>query len=113
MAEAISYPSPNYAERLPGSSIDYLILHYTACNLEMSLKILTDCMSANPVSAHYVIDETGVIYHLVDEAYQAWHAGISYWKGKEKLNTWSIGIELVNPGHGPYYATFPAVKMER
>ncbi|MBL0942550.1 MAG: N-acetylmuramoyl-L-alanine amidase [Alphaproteobacteria bacterium] len=112
MTEIIPYPSPNYAERLPGSSIKYLILHYTACNLEMSLKILTDNNSSNPVSAHYVIDEAGCIYQLVDEVYQAWHAGVSFWKNREKLNTWSIGIELVNPGHGPNCSPFPSLQME-
>lgn len=112
MTEIISYPSLNYAERLPGSSIEYLIIHYTACDLEMSLKILTDNCSTSPVSAHYVIDEAGCIYQLVDEIYQTWHAGISFWKNREKLNTWSIGIELVNPGHGPDCRPFAKAQME-
>jgi len=112
MNKIISYLSPNYAERLPGSFIEYLILHYTACDLEMSLKILTNKDSTHPVSAHYVIDEAGCIYKLVEETHQAWHAGVSWWKKREKLNTWSIGIELVNPGHGPNYTPFPAAQME-
>lgn len=112
MPAIIDYPSPNQSERLPGSSIEYLIIHYTGCGLETSLKILTDAASNHPVSAHYVIGETGQIYQLVSEDRLAWHAGLSYWQNKERLNTWSIGIELINPGHGPLYTLFPKAQME-
>ncbi len=38
---------------------------------------------------------------------RAWHAGISAWQGRERLNDCSIGIELVNPGHEWGYRPFP------
>lgn len=57
------------------------------------------------VSAHYLIDEEGTVYRLVDEARRAWHAGVSEWAGERDINGISIGIELVNPGHAyPGYA---------
>lgn len=57
------------------------------------------------VSAHYLIDEDGTVYRLVDEARRAWHAGVSEWAGERDINGISIGIELVNPGHAyPGYA---------
>ena len=37
----------------------------------------------------------------------AWHAGKSSWKNYEALNSKSIGIELVNPGHQYGYRNFP------
>ncbi len=106
------FKSPNFDARDPGTSIDFLIIHYTACDLDESLNILTDENSPHPVSAHYLMDETGQTFCLVDEEKRAWHAGESYWRGTAGLNTWSIGIELVNPGHGANYQTFPKPQME-
>lgn len=108
----IPHPSPNWAERPPETSVNHLIIHYTACDLAESLKILTDRGSDKPVSAHYLIDEVGDVYQLVDEARVAWHAGVSFWRGRQSLNAWSIGIELVNPGCGPCYRDFPQAQME-
>lgn len=106
------YRSLNYNHRASHASIEYLIYHYTACDLATSLKILCDDTSNNPVSAHYLIDENGDTYQLVDEEKRAWHAGKSFWEGWEDINSWSIGIELVNPGHGPSYRPFPKSQME-
>lgn len=106
------YRSLNYNHRASHASIKYLIYHYTACDLATSLKILSDNTSNNPVSAHYLIDENGDTYQLVDEEKRAWHAGKSFWEGRDDINSWSIGIELVNPGHGPSYRPFPKAQME-
>lgn len=46
-------------------------------------------------SAHYMIDRAGVIYSLVPESRQAYHAGVSTWRGRDGLNGWSLGIELL------------------
>lgn len=109
--DRIQIPSPNFAPRKPDTKVRFLILHYTACDLDLSLKILTDGQSSNPVSAHYLIHEDGTLYQLVDEKMSAWHAGVSAWGPYESLNTWSIGIELVNPGHGSHYRPFPPPQM--
>jgi N-acetylmuramoyl-L-alanine amidase len=106
-------PSPNYEPRTEDQSVEFLIIHYTECDLALALKLLTDGNAERRISAHYVIDENGDVYQLVDEANVAWHAGtLSYWAGKERLNRFSIGIELVNPGHGPNYRTFPKAQMD-
>lgn len=106
------YGSLNYNHRASYASIDYLIYHYTACDLATSLKVLCDTTSNNPVSAHYLIDENGDTYQLVDEEKRAWHAGKSFWEGRDDINSWSLGIELVNPGYGPAYRPFPQAQME-
>ena len=78
-----------------------LVLHYTAmATAEAAIQRL--CDPAAQVSAHYVVDEQGVIYRLVAEDMRAWHAGVSYWDGKTDLNSNSIGIEIANPGDAPY-----------
>jgi N-acetylmuramoyl-L-alanine amidase len=62
---------------------------------------------ASQVSAHYMIDEDGAVTQLVDESKRAWHAGKSFWQGVTDINSASIGIELVNPGHEFGYRDFP------
>jgi N-acetylmuramoyl-L-alanine amidase len=78
------------------SRVMFLVLHYTAADLPVSLKVLTE----REVSAHYLVsDETPPrIFRLVDESRRAWHSGASAWKGHRLLNASSIGVELVHPG---------------
>jgi N-acetylmuramoyl-L-alanine amidase len=59
------------------------------------------------VSAHYLLDQKGKIYSLVNEKDIAWHAGISSWKADKLLNKKSIGIELQNTGTAGNYEKFP------
>ncbi|MGZ3259297.1 MAG: N-acetylmuramoyl-L-alanine amidase, partial [Croceibacterium sp.] len=83
-----------------------VVLHYTDMpSAEAALTRL--CDPAAKVSAHYVITEEGEVIRLVDESMRAWHAGMSYWRGKSNVNGASIGIELVNPGHTCGYRPFP------
>lgn len=104
-------PSPNFDERTPNVKLQYIVLHYTG---------MTSCAAAlqrlcNPqakVSAHYVIDESGGVFRLVNETKRAWHAGKSFWRGETDLNSASIGIELVNPGHEFGYKPYPAAQIE-
>jgi N-acetylmuramoyl-L-alanine amidase len=87
-----------------------LILHYTGMdNAAAALDRLCDPMSE--VSAHYLIDEDGTAWRLVSEDRRAWHAGRAFWAGETDINSRSIGIELVNPGHGPNYRPFPDAQM--
>lgn len=73
-----------------------LILHYTELPLAESLAILSDPAREHRVSAHHVLAEDGTVYRLVPEDRVAWHAGKSWWRGREALNGTSIGIEIVN-----------------
>ena len=105
----IETPSPNFNERqLPVSMI---VLHYTGMqSAEAALARLTD--PAAEVSAHYLIDEDGTIHRLVAEDKRAWHAGQSHWRGITDVNSASIGIELVNPGHEFGYREFAPAQIE-
>jgi N-acetylmuramoyl-L-alanine amidase len=59
------------------------------------------------VSSHYLVHEDGRIDQLVPEARRAWHAGVSSWDGERDINSRSVGIEIVNPGHEFGYPDFP------
>ena len=102
-------PSPNFGERkLP---ISILVLHYTGMQ---SGPAAIDWL-ANPesgVSAHYVVAEDGQIVHMVREENRAHHAGKSHWRGIKDVNSASVGIEIVNPGHEWGYRQFPDEQME-
>ncbi len=90
-------PSPNFDERRPG----FVIIHHTSSDTAArAIRILSD--PGSKVSAHYVIDRDGRLVQLVDERARAWHAGDSRWGGIADLNSFSIGIELVNTGEEPF-----------
>lgn len=102
-------PSPNWNERaLPVSMV---VLHYTGMR-SAAEALERMCDPAAQVSAHYMIDEDGTVTRLVSEDKRAWHAGRSYWRGITDVNSASIGIELVNPGHEWGYRPFTEAQME-
>ena len=101
----ISKPSPNF-ELKAKRRIKYIIIHYT--NLPSTQAALKHLLNKrNKVSAHYLLDQKGKIYSLVNEKDIAWHAGISSWKADKLLNKKSIGIELQNTGTAGNYEKFP------
>lgn len=104
-------PSPNFDERDPATKLEHIVLHYTGMKTGDDALVRL-CDPAAKVSAHYMIREDGRIIQLVDEAKRAWHAGQSFWRGVTDINSVSIGIELVNPGHQLGYKQFPAVQIE-
>lgn len=95
--------SPNFGERRDGLRPELIVLHYTA---------MTDCASAaralcdpaREVSAHYLIGRDGEVLNLVPEQMRAWHAGAGAWRGRDDVNSRSIGIELDNNGVSPFSA---------
>jgi N-acetylmuramoyl-L-alanine amidase len=107
----ISRPSPNFGDRPDGCPIDILVLHYTGMQTgSAALERLCDPQSS--VSSHYLIEEDGRIFHLVDEDKRAWHAGVGIWQDCRDINSHSIGIEIVNPGHEFGYRPFPASQIQ-
>ncbi len=104
-------PSPNWDARPGGVPIDTIVLHYTGMqSAAAAIERLRD--ERAHVSSHYVVDEDGTVWRLVDEAHRAFHAGISFWRGHSALNGRSIGIEIVKPGHEWGYRPFPAAQVE-
>jgi N-acetylmuramoyl-L-alanine amidase len=99
-------PSPNFDERKDGRPPDMILLHYTGMQTgQAALQRLTT--AASKVSSHYVVFEDGRIVQCVPEERRAWHAGEASWAGNTDINSRSIGIEIVNPGHEFGYSDFP------
>ena len=101
----IPAPSANFNERL--HPLDMLVLHYTGMKDGPSALARMQEDKEPRVSAHYMVEEDGRIFALVPEDKRAWQAGRSWWRGDEDLNSRSIGIEIVNPGHEWGYRPFP------
>ena len=104
----IDRPSPNFDSRkLP---VQMIVLHYTGMpSAEAAIERLAD--PAAKVSAHWLVAEDGQVVRMVDETNRAWHAGKSWWRGLTDVNSASIGIEIVNPGHEFGYRPFPTEQM--
>jgi len=102
-------PSPNFNARK--APVSMVVLHYTGMRTaDDALERM--CNPAAEVSAHYMIEEDGTVTQLVDEEHRAWHAGKAYWRGETDVNSASVGIELVNPGHEFGYRPFPEAQVE-
>jgi N-acetylmuramoyl-L-alanine amidase len=101
--------SPNFDER--AAPVSMIVLHYTGMPTAGEA-LARLCDPAAKVSAHYFVDEDGTVHQLVPEDKRAWHAGRSHWRGVTDVNSASIGIEIVNPGHDWGYRPFPTAQIE-
>jgi len=102
-------PSPNFNDRALPVSI--IVLHYTGMtDAAAALARLRDPEAK--VSSHYFIAEDGQVCRLVEEDKRAWHAGKSHWRGIDDVNSASIGIEIVNPGHEFGYRPFTEAQYQ-
>ncbi len=107
---ARAVPSPNHGPRPAGASIDLLVLHsislppgeYGGGGVEALFTNTLD-WDAHPyyagirgleVSAHFFLRRDGALVQFVDCDARAWHAGASAWRGRDRCNDDSIGIEL-------------------
>ena len=84
--------SPNFDDRPIAATIDMIVLHVTACaSLQSVLSWFGN--EDSQVSAHYVIDQDGLIFQMVKDDKRAWHC--------RGVNSISIGIEFVGTGEKP------------
>ncbi len=109
MSEIIDAPSPIFDER--DQPISIIVLHYTGMeDAASAIARLRDPESR--VSCHYLVCEDGQVLRMVAEEKRAWHAGQSWWRGIRDVNSASIGIELVNPGHEFGYRPFAEEQID-
>ena len=110
--DAIWRPSPHRDARPPGTIIDTIVLHDTETPGVRKAEIVARWFldPASGVSAHYIIGKDGEVLQCVREEERAFHAGPSLFRGRTRVNDFSIGIELVNAQTGE--DPFPEVQME-
>lgn len=87
--------------------IDFLVLHHVEAK---SVEHAIEQFENHQVSSHFLIDESGKIFELVDENNIAYHAGVSFWRGIDALNKTSIGIEFINSA--PFSKKFETAQMQ-
>jgi N-acetyl-anhydromuramyl-L-alanine amidase AmpD len=98
--ELVWTPSPNYNERQDIMDVRTIVLHHTA-NATLSGVVKWFEMPESQVSSHFTIGRDGSIAQHVSTFKRAWHAGVSLdHLGREGLNDFSVGIEIVNVGDG-------------
>ena len=54
------------------------------------------------VSSHFLIRRDGELVQFVPVGRRAWHAGVSSWRGRERCNDFSVGVELEGTDDGPF-----------
>ena len=106
--------SPNFNDRADGLAPSYLILHYTEITARETEDRFMNALPTPcgpPASAHYMVDCDGTVTRFVPEDKRAWHAGRSRFDELQDLNSRSIGIELVHPGHTGGCSPYPEGQM--
>jgi AmpD protein len=107
---ALQIPSPNRDERPEGAEPTLLVVHNISLppgkfGSDGIVRLFTNTLdfSAHPyyetlrelkVSAHFLVRRDGELIQLVPCAKRAWHAGASSWRGRERCNDLSVGVEL-------------------
>ena len=89
--------TPNKNGHLEEQKPRYVIIHYTgSSNIQSAINTFKNRQSQ--ASAHLIIGNDGRMVQMGRFHERCWHAGVSEWQGLRGLNSYSVGIELVNWG---------------
>lgn len=118
MEGVLQIPSPNFDTRPAGVAIDLLVVHSIALppgrfGGEGISRLFTNALDPQGheyynsiytlrVSSHVLIRRDGRLIQYVPFGARAWHAGVSSWRGRERCNDFSIGVELEGTDHSPF-----------
>ncbi|MGB7755272.1 MAG: 1,6-anhydro-N-acetylmuramyl-L-alanine amidase AmpD [Salinisphaera sp.] len=110
--------SPNHDRRPSGLAVDTLVVHGITVppgrfghrqvdalftnTLDPAAHPLYAEIAGLRVSAHALIERTGALTQYVGFDDRAWHAGVSRFDGRDRVNDFGIGIELEGADHCPY-----------
>lgn len=92
--------SPNFNRRK--NKVTTIVLHADAASrIDSSLDWVR--RKESKVSYHIMIGRTGNVFLVVHPDNRAWHAGVSSFKGRSDVNSFSIGVCLSNNNTGEKY----------
>jgi len=74
-------------------NVKMIVTHFDVC---LSAKSCARVLEKKGISSHFVIDNDGTIYQMVDTQHEGWHAG------NRKVNKASIGIDISNAVYTKY-----------
>jgi len=102
--------SPNQDARSEGVSITLLVIHNISLppgefggngivdlflnRLDHAAHPYYQTLRGLEVSSHFFVRRDGELIQFVPCERRAWHAGVSRWRGRERCNDFSIGVEL-------------------
>ncbi|KEZ76528.1 1,6-anhydro-N-acetylmuramyl-L-alanine amidase AmpD [Salinisphaera hydrothermalis] len=111
-------PSPNHNHRPAGVAVDTLVVHGITVppgrfghggvdalftnTLDPTAHPVYAEIAELRVSAHALIERTGALTQYVSFDDRAWHAGVSHFDGRDRVNDFGIGIELEGTDACPY-----------
>lgn len=102
-------------DRMPTAPVDMVMLHFCSDVIEnpddpFNVDRIVDIFTTYGVSAHYLIGRDGTVFRFVPENRIAYHAGkgsLSWVPERtNRLNEYSIGIEMLNVGSAKDMAIF-------
>jgi len=118
VAGATQISSQNWDERPEGAAVALLVVHGISLppgefggdaiarlftnTLDFSEHPYYETLRDLKVSAHFLIRRDGELIQFVPCAKRAWHAGASVWRGRERCNDFSIGVELEGVDESAY-----------
>lgn len=116
--QATQISSPNYDDREDNPKIDMVVIHNISLPPSQYggngiIELFTNQLDPNAhpyyaeiytarVSSHFLIRRDGELIQFVACQKRAWHAGLSSWKGRERCNNFSVGIELEGSDFEPF-----------
>jgi AmpD protein len=118
LAAARRVDSPNWDPRPAGCDVELVVVHGISLppgefggphidrlftnRLDPAEHPYFEQVSRLRVSAHLLVDRHGALTQYVPLSGRAWHAGPSSYRGRERCNDFSVGIELEGTDEQPY-----------
>ena len=106
VVHAIALPPWRISDGCDRGPVPWLSRHHCPSLLYATVK-------SSKVSAHFLIDRAGKLAQFVPVTRRAWHAGVSSLNDRDRVNDFSVGIELVGSDdtafEAPQYAALASL----
>lgn len=90
-------PKTHYRPFKTARDVSMFVVHWDVC---LNSKTCYNILKKRKLSVHFMIDNDGTIYQLMDTQHAAWHAG------NRKVNNKSVGVEISNAYYPKYQKVY-------